>query len=262
MSRPAKLPAIVLAVFGASSAAAREVYSSVEERVRALYPGHEVARAYLSPRIVSRQRELGVVLPTLPETYTLLKEAGHSSVIVHPLLVVPGEEFAAVKAVECLGMAMEVADPLLTNQNDIDAAMAAIAPRLREHVPHVLVCHGNGKHSEYNQPLLRLKKTAESMFDNLVVASVEGEPGTEPLERAREMAKPYDEVVFVPFMMVAGTHVINDVMGDQTQSWRNIVGAAKTSCLEPLGKNPAIISIYLNHLKVAMQNLQKEHPSD
>ena len=257
MSQSVKLPAIVLAVFGASSAAAREVYSSVEARMRAAYPGHEVACAYLSRRIVSEQRELGVVLPTLPETLISLKE-----VVVQPLLVVPGEEFAAVKAVECPEMILEIGDPLLSSQNDIDAALAAIAPQVRKHVPHVLICHGNRKHPEYNEPLMRLKTEAEKVFDNLIVASVEGQPGTGPLERAKEMTKLHDAVVFIPFMMVAGTHVIGDVMGDQSQSWRNIVGAAKTTCLDPLGKNTAIIDIYLNHLEAAMQKLREEHRYD
>jgi sirohydrochlorin cobaltochelatase len=257
-----KLPAIVLAVFGASSATAREVYRDVEARVRESYPNHEIAWAYLSRHIVNKQRKLGVVLPTLPEALNALKDAGFDEVLVQPLLITPGEEFAIAKSVECAGMKLKFGAPLLTSETDIQAAIAAIAPLVQEDVANVMVCHGNGKHNEYNQPLLKLKKISENIFENLIVASIEGEPGTEPLQRAKEISRAHDSVVFIPFMMIAGEHIVNDVMGDEPDSWKSIVGAAHSSCLGPLGKNAAILNIFLDHMKVAMQNLQEVRQND
>jgi sirohydrochlorin cobaltochelatase len=257
MSESVTLPAIVLAVFGASSPTAREVYRTIETRIHSAYPDHEIAWAYLSQHIVNKQRSLGVVLPTLPETLASLKASGFDEAAVQPLLIVPGEEFAIVKSVECAGLTLAIGDPLLNSESDIDSALAAIASQVQEGVPNVLVCHGNKKYSEFNEPLLKLRKAAEDAFENLIVASVEGEPGTEPLTRAKEMSIAHDSVVFIPFMMVAGEHITRDVMGDEPGSWKRIVGARRSVCLAPLGTNPAILDIFLNHLEVALQSLRK-----
>jgi sirohydrochlorin cobaltochelatase len=256
-----KLPAIVLAAFGASSPTAREVYGDMEARVRAAYPGHEIAWAYLSMHIVNKQRKLGVMLPTLPETLAALRSSGYDEAIVQPLLIVPGEEFALVKCCPHEGMTLSIGDPLLATQADIEASLAAVAPLIQPRIPHVLVCHGNKRFPEYNEPVLCLKKAAESAFDNLIVASVEGEPGTEPLLHAKELAKTHNAVVFIPFMMVAGEHITRDVMGDEAESWRGMVGAAESRCLDPLGKNATILGIFLDHLEVAMQRLRKASQS-
>jgi sirohydrochlorin cobaltochelatase len=262
MPEPKRLPAIVLAAFGASSPTAREAYGDVEARVRKTYPGYEIAWAYLSLHIVNKQRKLGVFLPTLPETLAALKDSGFDQAVVQPLLVVPGEEFALVKSCSCDGMTLEIGDPLLASEADTDAAVAAIAPQIPQHIPHVLVCHGNKKHSEYNQPLLKLKMAAENEFDNLIVASVEGEPGTGPLALAREMAAVQGSVVFIPFMIAAGEHITRDVMGDQVDSWKSIVGAGHCRCLDPLGKNASILEIFLTHIDNAMQRLRMVHHDD
>jgi sirohydrochlorin cobaltochelatase len=145
----------------------------------------------------------------------------------------------------------------LSSEHDLDAVLAAISAYILPDVTTVLVCHGNRKYSEYNEQLLRLKKMAESKFDNLIVASIEGAPGTEPLARAREMARAKDAVVFIPFMMASGEHINRDVMGDDAESWKNIVGARHSTCLEPLAKNTAILNIFLNHIEFAMQDLRK-----
>jgi sirohydrochlorin cobaltochelatase len=262
MPQSKKLPALVLAAFGASSPKAREVYGHVEACVRKAYPAHEIAWAYLSLHIVNKQRKLGVTLPTLAEALASLKASGFNQAVVQPLLVVPGEEFALVNSSSCDGVTLEIGAPLLTSEADIAASLAAIAPQVRQHIPHVLVCHGNKRHSEYNRPVLQLKKMAESAFDNLIVASVEGEPGTEPLTRAKEMAAVHGSVVFIPFMIAAGEHITRDVMGDEPESWKCMVGAGQSRCLEPLGKNASILAIFLSHIEAAMQRLRKARQDD
>jgi sirohydrochlorin cobaltochelatase len=249
---------IVLTVFGASSPDARKVYGEIEARMRRAYPAHEIAWAYLSLRIVEKQRRLGVTLPTLPETLQALHEAGHAEALVQPLLVVPGEEFAAVQSASCAGMRVIVGEALLSSSQDIEAALSAVAPHLAADAVNVLVCHGNKRHPEFNASLLRLKSAAEARFENLIVASVEGEPGTAPLEDARRRAQHTGKVVFIPFMIVAGEHIQKDVMGDGPKSWRSIIGANQTLCRQPLGSNEAVLDIYLRHIESALQKMQKE----
>ena len=70
------------------------------------------------------------------------------------------------------------------------------------------------------------------------------------------------KAVFIPFMIVAGEHILNDVMGDRPDSWRMIVGAKDTLCVEPLGRNQAILDIYLGHIESGLQKLKKECAND
>jgi sirohydrochlorin cobaltochelatase len=252
-------PAIVLAAFGASSPKARQVYCEIEASVRTAHPQSEIAWAYLSQHIVERQRKLGVVLPTLPETLADLQSRGVRSAIVQPLLVAPGEEYHIMKSIERSGLELFHGKALLGGDGAADEALDAIAQHVQPDVPNVLVCHGNRKYSQFNQPLVDLQSAARLRFPNLIVASIEGEPGDEPLERVRIMAAQCGEVVFIPFMMVAGEHINNDVMGEAPDSWRNLVGASRCFCRPPLGNNPAIHRIFLRRidavLKFAQENL-------
>lgn len=248
--------AIVLAAFGASSEKARAVYGFSEKRVHALYPGATIRRAYLSKRIVASQRKQGIVLPTIAETLAELESKGFTAVAIQPLLVVPGEEFELMKADVKTTMRVAIGAPLLSSPADIQAALKAVAPLVVPNVPNVLVTHGNRTYSQYNEPLLWLKRAAEASFDNLIVASVEGEPGTDPLMHAREMAAG-GKVVFIPFMLVAGEHIQRDVMGDEQDSWKSQVGATEAVCLDPLGNNAAIVAIYLDHLRTAVEGLKQ-----
>jgi len=250
-------PAIVLAAFGASSAKARQVYSEIEASVRAAHPQKEIVWAYLSQYIVERQRKLGVVLPTLPEAFADLQSRGCRSAVVQPLLVAPGEEYHIMKSIECPGLRLSYGRALLDGDGAVDEALDSIAQQVQPSVPNVLVCHGNRKHSRFNQPLLELQSAARLRFPNLIVASIEGEPGDAPLERARAMAALCGEVVFIPFMMVAGEHINNDVMGEAPDSWRNLVGAFHCLCRAPLGNNPAIHRIFLHRIDAALELAQE-----
>ena len=253
---------IVLAAFGASSPQAREVYGEIEARVRKAYPAHEIAWAYLSQHIIDKQRRIGVMLPTLLEALQALHEAGYAEALVQPLLVVPGEEFAAVKSATCAGLRVIVGEALLSTSQDIDAAIDAISLHVAADAVNVLVCHGNKRYPEFNAQLLRLKSAAEARFKNLIVASIEGEPGISPLDKARRRSLQMGNAVFIPFMVVAGEHILNDVMGDRPDSWRTIVDAKNPSCVEPLGRNHAILDIYLRHIESGLQKLEKERAND
>lgn len=253
-----ELPAIVLVAFGASSAAAREVYSRIETRVRAAFPQHEVVWAYLSRSIVARQRQQGVYLATPEEAYAGLAAKGFRRAIVQPLLIAPGEEYHNLKAMPPQGLELHHGTALLEGAHALSEALEAIAPHIAPRIPHVLVCHGNRKHAHFNTQLIALQQLAQQRFDNLLVASIEGQPGEAPLTEARRQAQLCGEVVFVPFMLVAGEHITSDVMGDEPDAWRHQVGAARSVCRPALGENPAIHQLFLRRIATALTRAEKE----
>ncbi len=244
-------PVTVLVGFGASSPEARAVYSHIEEAVRRHRPDHEVRWAYTSGRIAAKLRELGVTLPTVEETIAGL---AHRSAVFQPLLTVPGQEYA--KLSQLAGNGFRIGRPLLDDAHSIDEVIAAIESAFLKGSVNVLVCHGNRRHAEYNSRLLALACAVERRHANVVVASVEGSPGLAPLERAREMARAAGSVHFVPFMLAAGEHIVNDVMGGHAESWKNRIGAAHVSCAPSLGWNPQVLAIYLRRLDAALDELK------
>jgi sirohydrochlorin cobaltochelatase len=66
------------------------------------------------------------------------------------------------------------------------------------------------------------------------------------------MARICGAVHFIPLMLVAGDHVMNDIMGDDQDSWKSQVGAATTTCSGPAGMNEQILARYCQHLDTAL----------
>jgi len=244
---------VVLVGFGASSEEARKVYTQIEQRVRTFVPECAVRWAFTSGRIVAKLRGEGVALPTLAEAIEELDRDRVETAVFQPLLTVPGQEYVKLQQLVGNNGRFRVGAPLLASSRDIGEVAEALAPSLRNDCINIVVCHGNRRHEEYNLLLLELASDLESRYANVVVASVEGSPGLTPLERAREMARKKGFVHFVPFMLVAGEHIQHDVMGDHAESWKSRIGAACVTCAAPLGATPAMVDLYLQRLKAALE---------
>jgi len=58
-------------------------------------------------------------------------------------------------------------------------------------------------------------------------------------------------------MIVSGDHILNDVLGQDKDSWARSIGAAEVSCAPSLAFNDAIIDIYVAHLDSAIRHFEK-----
>ena len=258
MSTPTTAYAIVLAVFGASSESARKAYAAIESEYRTAFPHAELRWAYLSKRIVARQRKLGVYLATIEEALEQLRQDGFTQVVVQPILTVPGEEFLLLTQTATNGLHLQWAQPLLAAEEDFKAILRVLDASISNQDPHILVCHGNDKYPELNAQLLTLKQLAEARFHQLRVASIEGQPGDAAICALESLALRPERIRFIPFMITAGEHVQEDVMGDSAESWRSRVAAHSTECLPPLGLNPAVTAIFIKHTLDALNALAEE----
>ena len=61
--------------------------------------------------------------------------------------------------------------------------------------------------------------------------------------------------VLIPFMSVAGDHAMNDMAGEEEDSWKSILTQTGITCL-PVLKGTAeydeIVKIWVDHLKTAL----------
>ena len=85
-------------------------------------------------------------------------------------------------------------------------------------------------------------------YKNAFVATVEGKPGFEQaMSDTRQTG--LKKVHFIPVMLVAGDHIMNDVMGeDDPESWKSQLGL-EASAETGLGSNPQVMALFLERIE-------------
>ena len=250
-------PTIVLVAFGTSVDTARPVFEYIDKQARKRYADYDIHWAFTSQFIIDKLKKQGIVTQNVAEVVAELRKNRVKSVVFQSLHVVPGQEYRSVLAEDTSGFEVAFGDALMSSNKDIDAVITALGKDIKVQQPTVIIAHGNDHHPEFNQQLVALADVIEKKYPNLVVASVEGRPGVEPLEKVKVLSAEQGSVNFVPLMIVAGDHVMNDVMGDEEDSWKSIIQAKKTECAPSLGWNNTILEIYFSHLDSALQQLDK-----
>ncbi|MDY0211722.1 MAG: sirohydrochlorin cobaltochelatase [Desulfuromonadaceae bacterium] len=248
-----QLPAIVLVAFGTSMDSARKVFDFIDAQARQRYPEHELQWAFTSSFIIDKLKRRGIITRTVAEVVAELRSRGFQRIVFQSMYVVPGQEHRAVLAIDTTGLQVAYGGALLTSATDIEATITALALDIDPTAATVIVAHGNTKHSECSRQLKAFVAAIEAHFPHLVVASIEGTPGSAGLEVLRRR-KP-QAVNFVPLMLVGENHLMNDVLGAKENSWKNILQAPQTRCSNALGWNKAILKIYFDHLDRALDSL-------
>lgn len=252
-------PAIVLAAFGTSAAEARKVYDHIDVQARERYPGYEIRWAFTSGFVIRKLKEQGIVTQSPEEAVAELREAGFSRVAIQSFHIAPGQEFEELKQAKLPGMRVAIGGPLLASEEDMRRAIEIIAgedAELRDpSVPVVFAAHGNARHPQFNRQLVRLDVLLRDACPAAQVATVEGEPGAAGLAAAAKLARTAGRVHFIPFMLVAGVHIMEDVMGDDAKSWKQIVAAKSTTCSLPLGRRDGVLELFFSHLDDCLEEL-------
>ncbi len=254
-SEPEK-PAIVMVAFGTSVLEARKVFVHIDSRVKEKYPDYDVRWAFTSKFIAKKLKRQGIITKNPREVAADLKKEGFKSAVFQSLHVSPGQEFNEISSANTSGLDVAVGRALLTNDADIEAVVKALSKDIKTGSANIIAAHGNSHHPEFNKQLLAFAKIIEPEHSNLFVCSVEGQPGTEKLKNASLLAKKTGSANFIPLMIVAGDHIMNDVIGEEAESWKSIVGAKQNFRAKPLGYNDEVIDIYLEHLNSALKSIE------
>jgi sirohydrochlorin cobaltochelatase len=248
-------PTIVLVAFGTSVDEARKVFDHIDDITKEHYAEYDVRWAFTSQFIIDKLKKQGIITQNVQDVVDDLRQAGVKKVVFQSLHVVPGQEYHKVKQVDMSGLEVAFGDALLATEQDIDDVINALADQIDVTQPTVIVAHGNDRHPEFNRQLERFAETIEKRYANLVVASVEGTLGTASLAKVKSLSAQQGSVRFVPLMIVAGDHIMNDVMGDEPDSWKVQVAAPKNECVESLGWNDKVLAVFFKHLDSALEQL-------
>ena len=250
-------PTIVLVAFGTSVPEARKVFDCIDATARKRYPGADIRWAFTSAFIRKKLKARGVVTQSIEEVVADLRANGCTIAVFQSLHVVPGQEFSEIGKVDTDGLKIAVGKALLTTDADIAAVIAAVGRDIDPGAANVIAAHGNNRHPEFNAQIVAFAKAIEAVHENVFVCSVEGQPGMDGLKAARRLAATRGKVNFIPLMVVAGDHILNDVCGDKADSWKTIVAAGTSTCAKPLGYNDAVLDVYFDHIDEAMAKMKE-----
>ena len=254
--KAARPPAIVLGAFGSARPEAAPVHERIEARVRQRFCEHEVRWAFTSERVRRDLAERGRPIDSPEEALAQLRDEGYARAVVQSLHLSRGQMHEELVRTFRGDRSVVLGAPLMSTPRDIEAVADALASQTRPRMPNVLVCHGNNRYPQFDEPNLALADGLRKRFDNLFAASIEGRPGLDPLQAVRRQARRAGAVHFIPVLLVVGKHVAQDVMGDGPESWKRIVGAERATCAPPLGLNDRAIDLFLTHLGAALAELQ------
>jgi sirohydrochlorin cobaltochelatase len=288
--------AIVLAAFGVAHVEALPGITNVLARVRREFAGSEVVLAFTSNQIRHkwRQRSLDeawrAANPLVPPevmqvrgplaAIAELQDAGWRDIIVQPMHIYAGEEFAdlqsyvqglnSIRTVKPRWMpfaklvlgrpALGQPGPQFPYQEDIARAALALSTdaesAARLDAALVLAGHGNpcyptGVYAELELAMRRLHPGLP-VFIGVVDGCLSLDYVMERLDGTSAR-----RVLLKPLMLVAGGHAIHDLGGVGQDSWRSRLqakGYEVTCDLRGLGENPQWAEIYVEHIRQTVQS--------
>lgn len=240
--------------------------ASIENKIKLTFPDYEVRRAFTSRIVIKRlaMRD-GLQIDNEKEALQRLQEEGYQEVYIQPLHVVVGAEYDKVKKIAAHAKGFQkivIGRPLLyyTGQegkpDDYVSAIHAIErqlPRLESQEAVLFMGHG-GVHPGNTAYAALQMKMEDTGLDNVFIYTVEGYPVLENVIKKLK-TKNIKKVTLMPFMLVAGDHVKNDMASDEDDSAKSQLLSAGFEVevyLHSLGENPKIQDLYVQHLKDIM----------
>ena len=287
--RTPQKPAIVLAAFGTTEVGALPSILNIRDKVAAAFPGYDVHLAFTSNIIrgIWHERagdaDFKKANPSVPaEIYEIknalsvlasIQEGGARLVLVQSLHVTDGEEYGDLeKLVAALSNYntfkpvlkpfpwIGIGEPALGLKDGepahIDRAVAALKPLAdsAKEAGAALVLMGHGNEHLTQQVYGKLLASLRAAYGPQVyLGTVESPPHAEEiLAELKASAGAPTKIVLAPLMIVAGDHAINDMAGEEDDSWASVFkagGLTVDSRLTGLGSNDSWAEIYVEHLK-------------
>lgn len=254
--------ALLVVSFGTTYRETREkTIEAIERDMIAAFPEADFKRAFTSGMIIGRIKHLeGVHINNVSEAMDEIVREGYKKILIQPTHIINGEEFEKM-----LGMILPYVDkfekvkigkPMLTSSQDYAKVVDIIVDDVKKSVgldeDEALVLMGHGTEHYTDAAYAALDYRFKAMgYKNVFVGTVEGYPQIdEVLNMVREFGA--KKVKLMPFMIVAGDHAINDMAGDEEDSWKAVFEdeGMKVQCiLKGLGEIEGIRQMYVEHLK-------------
>ena len=250
----ARETAIVLTAFGTATDASA-TYAFIEKYFRRHFPSCAIVWAFTSQRLRRVMSARGVQWRSPAETLTDLHRRGYRRAVVQSLHIVPGQEYEkAVAAAATAPLPTAVGLPLLACADDCRRTVGALRDLMPPADDRAVVLAGHG--TRHPVGAAQYKAFTDCLREHcgpaVHLCMVEGEPRWSTVHAAL-CARGIRSVLFIPFMLVAGEHIMRDVLGAAAESWRSSLdGIAVEALPRGIGFNEKILAVYADHLRAAL----------
>lgn len=261
--------AILLVAFGTSLERAAQAVDFIAAACEKAFPGWAIHHAYASSGVRNILKERGNRVADLLEALAGLAGEGLSRVLVQPLCVLPGRTFEFVVEVcqhfatmrrlsgDSLFTELRVGKPLIRSLEDcktiLDLLQALYSPEaLAESEALVFVGHGSDHVAGAAYSALHLM-AQERFGERVLFGVIEGFPSFFQIVRCLERVK-VRRVTIVPFMLVAGVHIVQDIAG-RDDSWKSQLedmGFEVSVVFRGLGEEMPFVELFLQRIREAM----------
>ena len=260
MERENNAKALLVVSFGTSVAATRpRTLAAVEDALREAFPERRFYRAWTSGMLRRKlEREEGQKIPSVAEALECMAADGVTDVLVQPTHLLPGEEFArtaeSVRAFAGRFAVFAMGSPLLSEEADVAELAGILETAFPLPQGELLALMGHGS-ADMAFPVYELleKQLKEDGYLCGCVGTVEFAPGIEPVLSRVRQEQPRC-VHLAPLLLAAGDHAVNDMAGDEPDSWKNQIareGAEPVCHLVGLGEYEAVRAMYVRHARAA-----------
>ena len=263
--------AILVMSFGTTIVEARRktIEKTIEE-IRGKHPGIKVVLSFTSNIVIERiEKKEGIHYPLPEEALKQLRDECYTRVAMTTLDLFPGIEYTYDTSVFHLYKAefkrATMGTPLIywmgqhgrrDDAMDFVCAVESQFPELTQDNAVLLMAHGSPHPSNafYDTIQSRLMQRG---FRNVFVYTVEGRPHLTdviPFLKRLHVRK----ITLMPLMMVAGTHVKHDMLGEGSESHYEQLKAAGFEVepyLKGLGENDAVRAMYVERAIEAYEYL-------
>jgi len=288
--------AIILASFGTTVPSAVESIINIQQKVQAAFPEVPVRVTFTSniirkvwkKRQANAQKWLDQGIPpeilyvkNIISTFGDLREEGYRDIVVQPTHMFFMEQshdlaqyVEAMRSIRTIKKRWQPFNKIalgrpalgtIGNQyeyrKDLEKALRTLAPDValarKNKANLVYMAHGNehwsvGIYGEAAKMMRELYPDVITYF-----GAVEGYPGIEDVSHDLKRAES-NKIILKPFMIVAGDHAVNDMAGDDDDSWKTILtrqGISVIPVLKGLGSNDEFAQLFVAHIKDAVRDM-------
>lgn len=248
--------ALLCVSFGTSVPAARKSITAVEEALHAEIPEADFYRVFTSKTIRRILASKGETVWSMDEALEHLTDGSYDRVVIQPTHFLYGLEYESLKAsveeAKKRFPALLLGAPLLSGTKDLQALAKVLSEEFpkKENSALVLMGHGTPHFSNVVYPAMQAVFHMMGRKD-VYVGTVEGWPEIEEICGELKTGN-YTQVRTAPLMLVAGDHALNDMAGDEEDSWKSILtreGYEVECIMQGLGVLPGVQEMYRRHLQ-------------
>ena len=224
---------------------------------------YDLYRAFTSGIIRKKLKNVYDISIDAPqEALEKLQKKGYSKIVVWPTHMMSGFEYHALAAqvkaftkqypeIDVVYGETVIAKNNSNNPNNSDNDIIRLVQSLKYQIPtlvadEAVIFMGHGTGHEVNDVYFKIRAKLQQISEQLELACVEAAPLFEDAVKHLKTLN-IQKVYLMPLMVVAGDHAMNDMAGDDEDSWKNRLenaGFEAIPVLKGLGENEDFCRIY------------------